>query len=954
MIRNTSVSNEFFFYDACLESAGKDFTGDDTVTAGQRKEFLQHYAGFLENCYEISTAPQKVVTQEELKRTAERLQEKNAGPLISGHMDLTTMSACLKRVYSGYEGWSFYTAKTEVDGDTLVFLDEELPPAPSAVFSFSGEKRLTELAFSFYMDGKYDAAIPGGILDTTPGRTVELRCGIHDVLKLQFYADGTCCARLGNRCPYHPENVVIGHFAFDRWQRVKLLLTDNSFTVSLNDTVTEELPLSCNENPDMLYIGCGMFQVGEWRFRPLSIKLGEQMLHEFFHRTDKTEAWPEEPGEYLGEVRLPFRTGGFANRDKAIILEKEFSYDGTATVVLTVEALDPGGRVYINGSLAADTDSFETLRLEITSFLTQGTNLLKLVVYPRAPEVLFGWHRQEDPYNGWFCEGVSLQFFHQIQVRRPEVITLSVGGGQVRCRMTAETSQDCEIRAFIRKIFPSEEAEERLIGVGWSRKGRFELETEFTADSWSPETPRLYSVRLAAIKNGEEVDDAVVETGFRTISQENGRLWLNGKTIVLTGALLMQFLPPHRETSITHICPDTEQILWQEMMLKRMNGNTMRMHILGYGTNDRRYAALADRLGLLLIWTTRYIDSVEQMMWQETWKAGKGYQQQIKERINHPSIIMWEGANEYHPSLRDIDRIYKSFVPMVKEADPSRLICPVSHLYYAGDMLPLDGCACYNDEGTEDHEHHKVHASRYWTDAQVIRSAHTYEILLGYGSSWKKMRKQEWSMQKELLENRKRAYIVSEFAVIGMQDPTTPEAGEYFNEYSYEEKDDDILGFRFDREEWRESQAFQALAAKADVQVMRLKGVDGMLWCCLMGGANDAGYRKPVIDSYGYPKLAFYTLKEGYQELYVASADVDVLKGKKMNLHPVVFGAGKDKSWQVEVIVRDERGKMVDRHVYPQITGGTDPIALASWKPVLPGTGYYSIQYRISEFTDYL
>ena len=563
---------------------------------------------------------------------------------------------------------------------------------------------------------------------------------------------------------------------------------------------------------------------------------------------------------------------------------------------------------------------------------------------------MFGWYRQEDPYIGWFCEGVELQLFHQVAIQNIAIFPQKVQEGRVRLRLCSEFDQPCQVEAYLKKIFPTEESGERKIGCFHVAERTLDVVLECAADAWSPETPNLYGVRVAVLGDeGIPVDDAVVETGFRIISQEQGELRLNGERFLMTGALCMQFLPPHEETSVTHICPRSEQILWQELMVKQLNGNTLRMHVLGYGTNDRRYARLADRLGLLLIWTTRYIDSLEHAARYGAWEAEEGYIRQIKARINHPSIIMWEGANEYHPSLKDIDRMYQCFVPTVKEADSTRLICPVSHLYYAGDMLPHPGCGFYNDAGTMDEGQCPAKAAPYWNDPNVIRSAHTYEILLGYGTDWRKMRCQEWSMQQELIDSTWHAYIVSEFAVIGRQNPGTPEAENYFKEYSYEFPDDDILGFRFGKDEWRQSQAYQALAAKADVQAMRLAGVDGMLWCCLMGGANDGGYLKPIIDCYGYPKLAYHTLREGYQQLYVTSDNVDVLKKPGWQIRPVVLETKQGRQYQLKVRLYEEAGELLAEHSYPVMEGVAGRMCFHAWEPPVPEDGYYEIQYCIME-----
>ena len=942
----TVCSHDYFYYNSNFKKEHNDFTGDDSFSVNKRREFLKNYAEFLKGYYNLPEITREVITDEELKREIEELDLTVPCSEISKSISLKRMNASLISKTEKYKGWQLYTNKARFSKNRVIFERDDLPPTAAAIYYFDGSKRISEFEFLFFMDKEYSAEIPGGILDTTYGRTVELRSGIEDIIKLQFYSDGRLFARLGNTCLYHLKNVYIGNFEFEKEQSVVLKITDNEFTVEINGNLSDSLPLSSNVNPDTLYVGCGMFNVGEWSFKPDRMVIGDETICEFF--VEESAVLPEI--QSLGEVTLPFSVGGYDNRNKYLVLEQDFNAPKGMQAFLNIESLDPCGSVYINDCLIAKTNGFDSFKSEITDFLRAGKNHIKIMVDPRAPEVLFNWHRQKDAYNGWFCNTVWIDFYNKIRLDNCEAVTLSTENNNVTCKLKADISEDCTVKAYIRKIFPVNEEKEICIGELGVKNNRAEGTFSFKADLWTPDTPNLYAVRfVASDKDRNATDDAVIETGFRTISQKDGKILLNGKPIVLTGALLMQFLPPHSETPITHICPSTEQVLWQELMIKRMNGNTMRIHILGYGTNDARYARIADRIGLMLIWTTRYIDSVEQMAIEDFWAAKSGYLKQIKERINHPSIIMWEGTNEYHPTLDDIDRIYEAFVPAVKSVDTSRLLCPISHLYYAGDMIPKPNCAFYNDEGTADHFGNNAKATSYWTDELVVRSAHTYEVLLGYGTPWRKMRNQEWSMQDELFESKNRAYIVSEFAVTARQNPNSPKAKEFFNKYSYEFPDEDVLGFRFKEEEWEMSQAYQALAAKFNVKVLRQKGVDGMLWCCLMGGANDAGYLKPPIDCYGYPKFAFYTLKEGYSKLYAADSSLDALRPEDFSINPMLFGTEEGKEYNLTVTLTDNFGQALEEKMYSGVKGRGENISLVAWKPEIEKDGYYVVKFKIEE-----
>ena len=628
-----------------------------------------------------------------------------------------------------------------------------------------------------------------------------------------------------------------------------------------------------------------------------------------------------------------------------LVLESDFTSQKCKKAILDISSLDPHGDVYINGELVLKTSGFEQNKIDVAPYLKEGENCLKIAVYPRAPELLFTWHRQKDAYNGWFCEKVTLTFVNECEVSDIFAKTLDISNQKIKAEISASVKNAQKAQISIAKIFPKCE-EEKVLGTFDVADEKISEILEFDAKKWEVDSPVLYSVRVSALsKDGKVIDDEVCETGFRTIEQKNGKILLNGVPIVLTGALLMQFLPPYSETPVTHICPRDEQIWQQEKLVKLMGGNTLRSHILRYGSNDERYARYADRMGLLLIWTTRFIDSVEQLEFEENWSAKEAYQKQIFERRNHPSIIMWEGANEYHPTLDDIDRIYSQFVPAIKGVDDTRLICPISHLYYAADSYPIEGCGYYDDTGKRDHDGNERQAVGEWNDPLVVRSAHTYEILLGYGTGWDRMRTQCWSIQPQMCASQNHAYIVSEFAIIGRQNPYVPEAEDYFNEYSYEFPNEDALGFRFTREQWQESQAYQALCAKVTTQIMQIHGVDGMLWCCLMGGANDGGYLKPPIDCYGYPKFAFHTLKEGYQQRIAVSNSVDVLKERDFSVTPKIISAAEGEFFDLTAEILNENGEVLKTQVYQNATCGE----LESFSVHTDKNGYYSIRYTLTQ-----
>ena len=345
-----------------------------------------------------------------------------------------------------------------------------------------------------------------------------------------------------------------------------------------------------------------------------------------------------------------------------------------------------------------------------------------------------------------------------------------------------------------------------------------------------------------------------------------------------------------------------------------MNANVARLHILGYGTNDERWAKFADRAGCMLIWTTRLIDSVESVFLNDKWDMAEAYATQLKEVRQYPSIIMWEGSNEACGLLPQVDKMYDNFVSAVKAVDKTRLLCPCSHLYYGGGLYDdsADNCEYYQENGLADQDGNPAKSSFGWLDKSVVRSAHTYAITLGYGCEWEWLVEQPWLSQEAMLKSKDHAYIVSEYSIIGRMCPYTKEAKTYFNPDSYELVNEYAsLDRRLNNDEYELSQAHQALCALYANKKMRILDADGMLWCCLTGGANDAAYLKPIIDFYGYPKLGYYVLRDYYKKNYCTIDCDGPFWGENSLIKPVLLAEKGD--YDVRVTVKQDETTVFEK-----------------------------------------
>lgn len=909
----------------------------ECLTESERVDFLRAYSDFLDKKNGMQTRSRKVLTAREVGR-ALRLAEYTVSPRIRRRHEFTEMNARLISEQGEYDGWRFYCGASVKDG-VIDFPYGIIPPSPCAKYEFTA-KTVSSLKFFFVLpreyideDGRAAAQKP---LTTDSGKIIELRRGVTEIIKLQIYRNGEVYARVGKPDPYHHRDYKLGEFSVGKKNEVTVLFDTDKYSVILNGNPAGEYELTSAVCPDTLFVSGGTQPVCNWQFGIEELVTDGKTVTDFFVPAPARETRITD----LSAVKLPFRTGGEKHKDETIEFTAPFDYNG-GRAVLHIGSADPCGAVYINGRKAFSVPDFTAVDEDITEFLNRGKNLLKILVYPRAPEINYSWHKNKDPYIAWLLRDARIDFLPDSVVSDIVVKTISAAETGVKAKISFAVENPDGLTASI-YLAKSPNGKETRIYSG-KAESAFEKEFDLAAIAWTCETPQLYTVRVELSRGGERIDDAVTETGFRTIEQKNGEILLNGERVLLSGALWMQFLYPYENIVLSHICPTTEEIVEQALMTKAMNGNVARFHFLGYGNNDRRFAEVCDRLGLMNVWTTRLIDSAETVDIDKGWLAGDEYVRQIKEVINSPSVIMWEGSNEFHSSRKRLDRMYDEFVSKVKSADDTRLICPCSHLYYGGGLYGDKGFY-YQDDGNFDQNFQPAESSFGWKDESVVRSSHNYEILLGYGNKWDLFRKQAWKSQPALFGSKTHAYLISEFAVVGRQDDTTPECKAYVKTDSYELADEKrAFGSAYDKLDYKLSQAYQALCAYNTVKYMRYLGADGLMWCSLSGGANDASYLKPPIDFYGYAKQAFYALKEGYCKTVCFNKSVDVVYGNKLTLTPAITGACTGEKYAVSLTVKNADGTTVIRRKFkviaPDFTFDLSPIELEL------DDGYYSVEY---------
>ena len=199
-------------------------------------------------------------------------------------------------------------------------------------------------------------------------------------------------------------------------------------------------------------------------------------------------------------------------------------------------------------------------------------------------------------------------------------------------------------------------------------------------DTWSPDSPNLYTL-LLDIKSGKQTyDRKATRFGWRQFKIVGDEFHLNGSKIQCFGDIQHPFGP--------YVCSRRFAWAWYTM-IKDFGGNAVRPHAQPW---PRVYYDLADEMGLMVLDETALFGSSIRLNLEEdiTWKRSEEhFHRLILRDRNNPSVIGWSAGNEMfaiallnkpEKSVSDIwDDKLTAMTLTAKEIDPTR------------DFITLDG-----------------------------------------------------------------------------------------------------------------------------------------------------------------------------------------------------------------------------------------------------------------------
>ncbi len=703
----------------------------------------------------------------------------------------------------------------------------------------------------------------------------------------------------------------------------------------------------------------------------------EPLFNRNFSPRPELENWkrPEYDDSVWPTDTAPCVHGGAMEAGEDMLLRKRFRPPSFRRATLHFESLDPGGEVWINGRLAHRQEGPHGFKLQAERWLRpECYNLIAVRVYHRRAETRMR-HTCADRNTGWSMGRVWLDlhqdlFLEDLFVHTKSIDNPAVLHWQVRFRNElwgakepeplASLYFDGRIRIEVTPWYPKEGFIAAINSVRVRANYRQPVVAEGEVEIkdpmiWSVESPRLYKVRAVLLdERGYELDDLVVTTGLRTVSQEGGIFRLNGRPSTMLGGLLFGTRPPIEEQAKYLRRGRLNDYVREILTVRNLGGNTIRMSVHdgpAGGINDPRLPEIGDQLGILFQWTTN-----EWVRTSSPWQISfEHLADDIRQVRNHPSIVMWQPGN--HPKFESWQNEgaewFQRVVDTILSADTSRLISPTAN---------FDQLKAPSEDGATGRDNQPLTPLPAWQHPMVVRG--NMETPTGYGHEWSILRKwpypEDWcgeqgwlttGFRDQYLNSPDHAYFDFESEESASQPNWRLQRGQPYHRLRSYEIDYDVgsIGRRLYLHEWRISQAWQAFSAYEAYRKKRLLDYDGMAWCTIDGGGNSGTYEKPLADPQGHRKLAFHILSMVFQPTLGGSRDVNVVYGPDDLIRPVILHLGEARKVDLHIQINTVKGTRMAEKVYPniQLPEGRSRVDLEPWPRPDLEDGIYVIHYRV-------
>ena len=415
----------------------------------------------------------------------------------------------------------------------------------------------------------------------------------------------------------------------------------------------------------------------------------------------------EQPAAFDGEILVPFAVeSSLSGVGERLGSKNELWYERTfeispkwngKRILLHFGAVDWKADVWVNGiSVGSHTGGYTPFSFDIPAALAKGENTLRVRVWDPTDEGYQPRGKQVNNPNGiWYTpvsgiwqtvwlEAVPQQYIREVRT------TPDLDRKTFRVEVPVCNAQPGDLVEVTLYDGGAEVASARALNGA-----TVEL-TLADPKCWSPDSPFLYDMKVALLRNGrliDAVESYAAMRKFSTLRDKNGivRLALNNKPLFQFGPLDQGWWPDGLYTA-----PTDEALAFDVIKTKELGYNMIRKHVK---VEPARWYYHCDKAGMIVWQDMPNGDQGPQ--WQmhsyftgeERHRSAESeacYRKEWKEIIDYlysfPSIGVWVPFNEAWGQFKGPE-----IAEWTKAYDPSRLVNPASGGNHrpCGHMLDL-------------------------------------------------------------------------------------------------------------------------------------------------------------------------------------------------------------------------------------------------------------------------
>lgn len=397
------------------------------------------------------------------------------------------------------------------------------------------------------------------------------------------------------------------------------------------------------------------------------------------------------PHDYLAEsdfnpdnlLSHGFRTRNNAWYRKSFVLDPSMA---DKQLLICFEGTAVNAEFYFNGSLMARSFSAYTE----TVF-----DISDRAFFDGRPNVL-AVHINGFETEGWWYEGSGI--YRHVRLYAKEKLHIAHNGifGKPVLKKGTKNSWNVEVETTVENsdYTPAELCVrasiydgEQLIAEGISAStvcdyaSKTEVKQKLSVSRptrWDVDNPKLYTLKVEVISDGEVVDADSARIGFRTFSVDAEKgFFLNGRPLKIKGTCNHQ---DHAGVGVA--VPDSVQY-YRIKRLKEMGTNAYRC---SHNLPTKEVLDACDELGMIVMDENRRFETRREVL--------EYLDIMVRRDRNHPSVIFWSLFNEEPlQNTEEGARMYRRMRSVVEHLDDSRLISGAinGNMEGAGQYMDITG-----------------------------------------------------------------------------------------------------------------------------------------------------------------------------------------------------------------------------------------------------------------------